>query len=95
MDVSTLPAATRMTQRDIASGKCFRLVRPGTNLQTLALDKPVDAIFTLNEPTAWEWQMRSDEPLFVGSEPIEEAQTSRYSAVGLMVDWDFPRWILE
>ena len=39
--------------------------------------------------------MSGDKPPFVGREPVEEAQTGRYSAVGLMVDRDFPRGILE
>jgi hypothetical protein len=39
--------------------------------------------------------MSGNKPSFVDSEPVEEAQTGRYSAVGLMVDWDFPRRVLE
>jgi hypothetical protein len=58
-------------------------------------DKPIGAIFALNEARARERQMSGDKPPVIGSKPIEETQTGRYSAGGLMVDWDFPRRILE
>ena len=60
-----------------------------------ARDKQVGTIFALNEARARERQMSGDKPSFVGSKPIEEAQTGRYSAVGFMIDWNFPRRIRE
>src|SRR5215472_2591326 len=60
-----------------------------------ARDKLVGAIFALDESRGGERQMSGNKPPFVGSKLIEEAQSGRYSAVAFMVDWDFPRRILE
>src|SRR5262249_33190269 len=87
-------ASGRRLGRSKAWGR-DHLRRVGRCLETSTRDKSVGSIFALDEPSTRERQMSGNKPPFVDSEPVKEAQTGRYSAVGLMVDWDLPRRVLE
>jgi hypothetical protein len=67
----------------------------GGEIELSGRDKPVGAAFALNKAAAGKGEMRADETLLVRSEVIEESQSGRYSAVGIVIDRNPPRWVLE